>query len=235
MSDTEVGIPDCEQNQAAWFRGQARATGGEAWEDRGLDWVWIPPDGSVMLLFPTRIESRAVERGVERAWGVGARSIGAWLGSDIDAAGLAINGFERAWAPWWMTAPIEAIGRTEDTRVGLEEATPEYDEGGRALLSLASERPAQAWHAVARIDGGYAGRAWTYRQGSIAGVYDMEVLPAFRRRGLGSSLLRVTAAAAGDAGASHVTLNATPMGERLYSALGFRRIGDGITWWLHRP
>ena len=186
-----------------------------------------------MLLFPTRIESRAVERGVERAWGVGARSIGAWLGSDIDAAGLAINGFERAWAPWWMTAPIEAIGRTEDTRVGLEDATPEYDEGGRALLSLARERPAHAWHAVARIDGGYAGRAWTYRQGSIAGVYDMEVLPAFRR-------LAWELAPPGDRGGRRRRgcqprdAERTPMGERLYSALGFRRIGDGITWWLHR-
>jgi hypothetical protein len=43
----------------------------------------------------------------------------------------------------------------------------------------------------------------------------------------------VTASAA-EAGGRDATLNATPMGERLYSRLGFRRVGDGITWWLQR-
>jgi hypothetical protein len=43
----------------------------------------------------------------------------------------------------------------------------------------------------------------------------------------------VSAAAAG-AGARHLVLNATDEGERLYSSAGFRQVGTGITWWLHR-
>jgi hypothetical protein len=46
-------------------------------------------------------------------------------------------------------------------------------------------------------------------------------------------LLRAVCAAAGDAGARHAVLNATPEGKLLYSSCGFTQIGEGITWWLH--
>ena len=36
-------------------------------------------------------------------------------------------------------------------------------------------------------------------------------------------------------GVRFVTLNATGEGERLYSAMGFRSLGFGQTWWMHRP
>ena len=96
-----------------------------------------------------------------------------------------------------MTAPIDAIGRPTTHGSDWSWTTPEYDEAGRALPRLARERPAHDWHAVARIDGRYAGRALgRIGSGSIAGVYDMEVAPV-PAPGLGSALLRtVTAAAA---------------------------------------
>jgi hypothetical protein len=50
-----------------------------------------------------------------------------------------------------------------------------------------------------------------------------------RRAGYG----RMVCAAARDAGARAVVLNATPDGERLYWAEGFTRIGTGITYWHH--
>jgi ribosomal protein S18 acetylase RimI-like enzyme len=60
------------------------------------------------------------------------------------------------------------------------------------------------------------------------------VLPAYRRRGLGRSLTLAVCRAAGKAGARVATLNATGEGELLYRAVGFRSLGLGKTWWLHR-
>jgi hypothetical protein len=49
----------------------------------------------------------------------------------------------------------------------------------------------------------------------------------------GFSTLRPVCAAARRAGARHAVLTATPEGKLLYSACGFTRIGEGITWWRH--
>ncbi|MFZ1995121.1 MAG: GNAT family N-acetyltransferase [Solirubrobacteraceae bacterium] len=67
---------------------------------------------------------------------------------------------------------------------------PEYGPAGQRLLSLAHPPGACAWHAVARVNGRFAGRAWASAQDTVAGIYDMEVWPAFQRRGLGRALVR---------------------------------------------
>ncbi len=61
----------------------------------------------------------------------------------------------------------------------------------------------------------------------------MDVWPDFQRRGLGRALLRTVCEAARAAGANRAVLNATPDGERLYSAEGFLHVGRGITYWHH--
>jgi GNAT superfamily N-acetyltransferase len=110
---------------------------------------------------------------------------------------------------------------------------PEYGPEGQRLLSLASAEDSFAWHAVARVDEQFAGRAWCLAAGEVAGIYDMDVRPKFQRRGLGRALLRILCDAARAAGATKVVLNATPAGEPLYTAEGFVRVGTGITYWHH--
>jgi GNAT superfamily N-acetyltransferase len=78
-----------------------------------------------------------------------------------------------------------------------------------------------------------AGRAWSFLDRDLAGVFDMEVWPPFRRRGVGTALLRTVCDAARRAGARHAVLNATPLGKLLYESAGFTQIGEGITWWHH--
>ena len=114
---------------------------------------------------------------------------------------------------------------------GLAPDVPVGPEGQRLLSLARGERG--AWHAVARVDGQFAGRAWSLLQGDVAGIYDMEVLPQFQRRGLGRALLRTVCEAARAAGATRAVLNATPEGERLYSVEGFVHVGRGITYWNH--
>jgi ribosomal protein S18 acetylase RimI-like enzyme len=235
-----VTVTDCERIQAHWFRTRAEVLGGDIWDDGPLTWM-RGADG-MHLMFPNELPQAALARGVERARALGA-GIGVWLNPAVDASPLARAGFERGWSPWWMTAPIAGVGPAGDPRVELQDDSADYTgehADYRAELALARARPRHSWYAAAythpagtRPAGHFAGRAWSHRAGHLAGVFDMAVWPAFRRRGLGTALLRAVSAAAGAAGATHAVLNATPEGELLYRRYGFVRIGEGITWWLH--
>ncbi len=136
-----------------------------------------------------------------------------------------------------MTARLADVPRPGDSRVRLEQHTSDYAGDDRAYDQLAVTRvqPAYAWYAAAhtRKSGCFAGRAWSFRDGDLAGVFDMAVWPRFQRRGIGTALLATVCAAADRAGADHAVLNATADGKLLYSSCGFTQIGEGITWWHH--
>ncbi|WP_225846814.1 N-acetyltransferase [Streptomyces sp. HPF1205] len=230
-----VTVADCERVQASWYRTRTEILGGSLWDDGPLTWM-SGADG-MHLMFPSELPRAALARGVERARDLGV-DIGVWLNSAVDAFSLANAGFERGWSPWWMTAPIADIGPAGDPRIELQDDSADYTgehADYRAELALARARPRHSWYAAAytRPAGRFAGRAWSHRSGNLAGVFDMAVWPPFRRRGLGTGLLRAVCAAAGAAGATHAVLNATPEGRLLYQRHGFVHIGEGITWWLH--
>ena len=186
-----------------------------------------------MLNFPRAVDVAAAGEGVAAARERGACIVGAWLANDVDPSPLETVGFERGWEPWWMATALESMVDPEDDRVAITAEVPEYRPEGQQLLSLVNAADARAWHAVARLDGHLAGRAWAFAREDIAGIYDMDVWPRYRRQGLGRALLRSLCAAACVAGAQAAVLNATPDGERLYSAEGFVRIGTGMTYWHH--
>ena len=186
-----------------------------------------------MLSFPQAIDAAAAQQGVAVARERGACTVGACLAGDVDASGLKAAGFERGWEPWWMTASLDSVADPDDDRMTITTEVPEYGPEGQRLLSLADAPEARARHAVARVDGYFAGRGWAFAPRDIAGIYDMDVWPDFQRQGLGRALLRTVCASARAAGAHAAVLNATPHGERLYSAEGFARIGTGITYWHH--
>jgi GNAT superfamily N-acetyltransferase len=229
----DVTVADCEINQAAWNAAVAVAGGGEVWEDDGLRWTWQAHDGQLMLNFPRGIAPAGAYRGVEAARERTARIIGAWLASDVDASAPETAGFERRWEPLWMAAALQCIAEPDDQRVAITTDVPEYGPEGQRLLSLADTPSVRARHAVARVDGQFAGRAWAFAPGDVAGIYDMDVWPTFQRQGLGRALLRQLGRSARVAGAQVAVLNATPDGQQLYSAEGFSRIGTGITYWHH--
>jgi GNAT superfamily N-acetyltransferase len=224
-------VAECESNQTAWNLAVASAGGGSIWEDRGLVWCWQAHDRQLMLNFPELIDVAAARRGVEFARGHRARIIGAWLSLETDAVPLEEVGFDRGWEPWWMAGSLEAIEPPDDPRAELSTDVPEYGPAGQRLLAMARGEQHRAWHAVARVDGRLAGRAWSFLDGDVAGVYDMEVWPDFQRRGLGRALLRTVCEAARAAGASRIVLNATSAGEQLYSREGLAHVGRGITYW----
>lgn len=236
MMAVMVTVADCERVQTNWFRARATELGGTVWTDDELLWT-DGPDG-MNLMFPHALTTAAVRRGVDLAHDLGRDIVGAWLSIDVDPTPLAQAGFERGWSPSWMTADLADIPQTRDPRVRLAQDSLDYQDEHAAYrdqLALARLQPAVAWYAAAhtRKTGRFAGRAWSFRDGDLAGIFDMEVWPRFQRRGMGTALLATVCAAARQAGAKDAVLNATPEGKLLYSARGFTQIGEGITWWHH--
>ena len=227
------------RNHGSWFRATAAVTGGRAMRTRGLSWVAPPPAGEAMLPFPRRATRPALDALLDWCREHDVAGIGCWsTGLEPTtrlAARLVARGFEWGWQAHWMAIELASLPLgDDDRRVSLVTGVPEYDDYGRRLLGLTGGR---SWHAVAREDGEFAGHAWAHVTGGAlgcAGVYDVYVPPRRRRRGLGRALTLAVCRAAAKAGASVATLNATGEGELLYGALGFRSLGHGQTWWIHR-
>ncbi len=228
-------VADCERVQTDWYRTRARVLGGRGWQDGPLTWILGP--GVLSLMFPRDLPAPALADGVAVARGLGI-SVGVWLRLDVDPAPLAAAGFEHGWAPWWMATAIDAVGPADDERVELQRDSIDYQgeyADYRREFALTRTEPQRSWYAAAYLppERRFAGRAWSHLDGDTAGVFDMEVWPPFRRRGLGTGLLRAVCAAARASGATHAVLNATPEGKQLYQTCGFVQIGEGSTWWLH--
>jgi GNAT superfamily N-acetyltransferase len=160
----EITVRDCEHAQTSWYLTGARLLGGEAWSEGGL--TWARGSGHADLLFPREIDRDGLARGLARARRPG-QIVGAWLSLEIDAAPLADAGFERGWAPWWMSANISEIGETDDPRVRLKETTTDYTGEHAAyarMLELTRQRPQHSWYAAAYVGPNlrFAGQAWSH-------------------------------------------------------------------------
>jgi GNAT superfamily N-acetyltransferase len=225
----------CEQTQTEWFRLRAQRLGGEVWEDGPLLWI-DGPDG-LNLMFPESFPAAELRRGIEYARDKKRSLVSAWVGGETDATQLTLAGFERGWAPWWMAAPLDSIEAPHDERVHVgvlpEDIVDEEEhDGDGRLLELARLEPGHALYAAVRVDGILAGHAWSLVEGDVAGIFDLDVWPPFRRRGLGAALLHSIAGAAREAGARTAALSTSPQGAIVYRAQGFTRVGMGATWWL---
>jgi GNAT superfamily N-acetyltransferase len=218
-----VRVRDCERVQSAWFDARAWAASGRVWDDGPLHWSDGPEGGN--LMFPAEIPADALARGVAA---IDSRPIGVWLSLEVDAApaaraALADAGFERAWSPWWMTAPLPE----------LEDLPPLGAPGRGVEIDVDTRMPGIAFLATARAAGREVGHAWSFVHGRLAGLFDLEVDAAWRRRGIGTALLAAVQRPARWWGAEAMVLNATPMGYELYSRRGFVRLGEGVTWFRH--
>jgi GNAT superfamily N-acetyltransferase len=228
----------------------AEAAGGKVHRERGGSWTASPAGAA--LAFPQTSHERLLgllPQFLSAARRSGAREASCWalvptepdtLGSELLAAG-----FRKGWQAHWMAVEIEPrtrVGAPEGVEVGLAPAswkatTLPWDGEGIASVrsALAGARPRRVWHFGAWRDGRPVGHALvnvtTGRLG-VAGIYDMGVAEDERRRGIGRALTAAALQLAGSQGCAAVTLNATPDGEPLYRALGFRSVGIAHTWWL---
>ena len=152
---------------------------------------------------------------------------------------LAAAGFEPAEVLVHMEAPsdpvdgepVAAISTDEDAAAFaevqgaafLDEDEPDYDWWQKMLVEMALRNypaPDQSLY-VLRVDGDPASVTLVLRTGAVFGVYAVATKPAYRGRGLASTLL---AQARRDAAGGRLTLQVVEGSdaERLYLKLGFR-------------
>ena len=222
-------VADAVASHVSWMRAQAALSPHGVWDSGSSHWAWSADSRSLHGIFPVETPPEIVGEVVERADALGAVEVSVWSAVDVERPELDSLGFQVGWQPCWMTAPTEGFdpGRVLlSRRAGLSVRARPHERHLQPLLDRDD-----VWRAEARSDARYAGRAWLHVTGEVAGLYDMAVWSRFRRQGLGRDLVTLLAATARDHGADRISLNATPEGQKLYSACGFSRVGLGRTWW----
>jgi ribosomal protein S18 acetylase RimI-like enzyme len=90
---------------------------------------------------------------------------------------------------------------------------------------LNEEVAARFYLRIARLDGESVAASLAFDRDGDCGVYNVGTLGRARRRGFGSAVTLLALHEARDRGCTTASLQATPMAERLYAALGFRDLG----------
>jgi GNAT superfamily N-acetyltransferase len=121
---------------------------------------------------------------------------------------------------------------TADVRVprpGLDLAPTDWAEYLRVIEvppDLLAGVDQAAFHVlVARLDGESVAAGMAYDADADCGVYNVGTLERARRHGLGTGLTALLVHDALDRGCRTASLQSTPMGERVYAAVGFRDLG----------
>jgi GNAT superfamily N-acetyltransferase len=99
---------------------------------------------------------------------------------------------------------------------------------GRGAIALVT--PRQVWHFAASFEGKPIGETTLCCGAGVAGIYAVEVLEAFRGRGIGTALMQAALTQARQLGHSVAVLGATGMGLGVYARVGFREVCKLSFW-----
>jgi len=124
------------------------------------------------------------------------------------------------------SADLTTVGRVNDLAYG------NYD--GRLERTLAPLPNGILQGYRADLNGKPAAVALTLHHGEDCGVSFVATIPKARRKGLASAVMRQALAVASDNGCTTTTLQATDVGERLYTNLGYRQLCV-MQLWERRP
>lgn len=245
-------------NHFRWFQQNALAGGGEVRRVNGVRCVYAPGMdggmGEVILAFPRlrRADAGATLDAVldycrsrRPLRQVACWSMDAGRPRDLGAR-LVARGFDWGWRPRWMgldfrrmrtdhpAPPGLQIAQEEDRAVLPVDDLPYYEpDGASRRQALTRLRPRRVWRFIAWRDGKPVGQTTLFlttgRLG-VAGIYDVGVVPAARRQGVGKAVVGAACRFAASLGCRHALLNAT--GETMYRQIGFEPLGWGQTWWL---
>lgn len=255
----DLALSAATRSHQSWNAARAAAAGGSTWPLAGgvATHVPAPEGGDVQVLFvePGARPGQVVDELLAAVRALPApREIGWWAASgDGDrtlGAALLARGFEWGWRPRWMGLDLDRFDAAlpPPDGVAIRELAGDVDwnvpdlpnhdrEAGRHLEALSRLGPGETVVLGAFADGAVVGKAIVHASPPpepVAGIYDMGVVPAARRRGIGAALTARAAVRARTLGCALAVLNATPMGEPVYRRAGFVPAGWGQTWWTGR-
>ena len=221
------------------------AAGGVVAEEAGIVASFVPgaPDSPTLnaaIVTGTELGLDQLEQMRERWEMIGVRRWGVWVdggnwavtdtlrlarmrvttsspGMAAEIAGLSFNGRAPA-----RETDLATVGHVNDLAYGNPDARLE-----RTLSPL----PPGLLHAyVAELQGRPASVALALHHNEDCGISFVATAPHARRQGLASDVMQQVAADAREAGLTSATLQATSLGEKLYVALGYRKVSDMQLW-----
>jgi GNAT superfamily N-acetyltransferase len=201
--------------------------------------AWSPLNNAILLdaASPTSAAAAAVElRHLYRSAGVASWAL--WLPSSTTSlAGAdevtAVGGMRRDTTTLVMelsmTHPLPTADGVRRTTLDASGSAGEEPIPVDDLPETEPQAgPMDAWVIVR--DGLAVAGAWSLVEGTDCGIYAVETVPEWRRRGLAQSLMQHILGDAYRRGARTATLQSTPMGEPLYRSLGFVPVGRYDEW-----
>jgi predicted N-acetyltransferase YhbS len=236
-------------NHAQLFYSNAIARGGEVRTAGAITYTYDGRDFQSMIAFP-RLDATTADAQLDEmmAWyrehptrGLGCWSLAPPQPEDLGARLLA-RGFQDGWRPCWMAADLEEVGQeipvqlqiVADNYLSLHHLKdiPYTGERGAVSPALLKDHPERTRQFIALLNGTIVGHSTAYLTSGelgVAGIYDVAVAPSARGKGIGKALVQAACTYGRGKGLRFAVLNAT--GRHIYEQVGFRHIGDGMTWW----
>ncbi|TCJ33394.1 GNAT family N-acetyltransferase [Parafrankia sp. BMG5.11] len=242
VPNTDVGLPGQETLLASW-EALARTSSGarlirSSEVAAAMFPAWAPLNNAIVSTGDADLPTASVIsglRGMYRKAGVATWAL--WMPSrttDLNAPDhpRTLDGFQRDTTTLVMRADLRpGLGRHDSVmRASLAAATRAGDEPVPvAELGEPESVPGLTAWVLVRDDFAVAS-AWSFLHGTDCGIYAVGTVPAWRRRGLATTLLRHILAVAEQDGARTATLQSTRMARSLYESLGFTAEGRYEEW-----
>lgn len=242
-------------NHKQLFSLNAICRGGEVITGSGLTYTYSGPHGEAMIAFPSLNENTVtdeLDRMINYYHHHIPGAIGCWSLHPPQPADLGIRllarGFQPGWLPGWMSLDLQKIN--PDYRVPKElkiitdnetmltgvKDLPYAGEGSAVSAALLKMHPDRAQRFIALLNNEIVAQSAVFFSGGEygnAGIYNVAVVPAQRKKGIGKAIVTAACRYAIEKGYHYATLNGT--GRRMYEQIGFNFISHGITWWLMNP
>ncbi|HJT74808.1 MAG TPA: GNAT family N-acetyltransferase, partial [Chitinophaga sp.] len=182
---------------------------------------------------------------IRKAKGMGVWSLHPTQPDDLGSRLLA-RGFSPGWHPGWMSRDLETIPSDYpipsgiDIRADNESSTHAIQQlpynGNNGVISdlFMQTYPDRTQRFLAFKDDKIVGQSCvllTTGENAIAGIFNVGVIEAFRKQGIGKALVLSACRWAKERGYHYALLNAT--GRRMYEQAGFTWISFGHTWWMN--
>ena len=239
-------------NHKELFRQEALALGGDVIQSGGLFYTTGTPHSASMIAFPQLTldnAGRELDALVAFYLRQPPGSAGCWSLDPPQPEHLGVcllaRGFQPGWRPHWMAADLGEIQTHHPFPKGLIIARDNQQSLGgipnlpyaRVVVPKAEDAafPGQWVRMVASMRGKVVGQSVVFLTPGdcgVAGIYHVGVVPRARNKGIGKAVTLAACLYARDMGFRYAVLNSTDIGKPTYHKLGFRSVGDGLTWWL---
>jgi ribosomal protein S18 acetylase RimI-like enzyme len=207
-------------------------------------------EGAAVCLFPSAPESAIYNNALLP------RGLGAAAADEVVAAVEATYREARipTYAVWAHDSDLAAVTALERHGLRFDSATramamslealteprPEVEQGDldwagyaafEGIPDLLRGATAAEFHLrTARLDGREVGAVIAYDHDGDCGIFNLGTVPEARRRGIGSALTALQLHAARERGCTTASLQATPIAEGVYAALGFLDLGRHLEY-----